>query len=431
MDTRGGAPGRRVSGRTGPELCGLALSACVILGIACTLEAEMQGDPELLRLVAATNRSNLDSLRTWRGSAVITDMEHLVDDKGAAFTMSLRSTGTFVYDKDRKSTRWRFAVEEATETREGVARPAPEQIDTRDEMVKPEGYFCLSAGYKKIGSDVWERSLAILPQELAAQQVQATSRSLDPMWYLMLQDLPVSDRLSHYYDLSQQGQLTRSSVRREGNRVVVEIRSGKESRGVTRWTFDLDRGGNLVHQLYDAEEAGGGMTQVDYEYTRVNGVWVPARYRCVRGIRGEEANPKRGGIREVVFQNNVVNEPVKASEFSLEAMGVKVGTRISDNRVGLFWIYGQEAESARPVMREGESATVDVPTVPMSAETVVPGPAEGSAPLSNGPVAVSAEAAQGGSAARWWLGAAVVIAGALLGLGVIWRRRRARKGVRP
>ena len=51
--------------------------------------------------------------------------------------------------------------------------------------------------------------------------------------------------------------------------------------------------------------------------------------------------------RDVTFHHLFVNQPLAGDEFTIEEMGVQAGTRVTDQRTGVFYKQGREAQTLR------------------------------------------------------------------------------------
>jgi hypothetical protein len=118
---------------------------------------------------------------------------------------------------------------------------------------------------------------------------------------------------------------------------------------LSTWTVDLASGGNMVQFFSDG---GGYPTNVTVSYNNVSGVWVPSKYS--EDVSGELH-------RVVTFGSAVVNQPLSADEFTIEKMGVRPGTRITDQRSGLFYKYGEDPKGAVPIVRSQIPARIKAP----------------------------------------------------------------------
>jgi hypothetical protein len=160
------------------------------------------------------------------------------------------------------------------------------------------------------------------------------------MWYFTQRGYNFQDRLLHAYRESNNPALCPATVERKQDLVIWELR-WKELQGsyeaVNHFEMDLSKGGNLVR--YYATSTPETSELCEWAYEEKEGIWVPCRFtwECV----GKDAKgDRRKNIRRVQFTENIVNQPLDAAEFSVEKLGVKMGTRVTDRIAGVAYKYG-------------------------------------------------------------------------------------------
>lgn len=396
-----------------------------MLALSGLCPGQIQGDAELLRLVAKANKSNLERIVTWQGQAKIADK--LVSPNGVQSV--IHSAADFVHDASRESTRWHWETKQAYEERNGTRVPLPEQFETIDEMIKPEGYYNYSPGFIPFGSDKLERTLAISPRETFMEHANATSRSFSPLWYFKIEGLPVHRQLMWYYDRRDLKKFSHKVVSRSGDIVTYESRfTYGDAPAINRYRFDLSKGGNLVEvYLEDAYTS----TLRKWVYAEQKGIWVPKSYTVMTENKQPGVAPAKTSAREVVFAQNVVNEQVDPTEFSLAKFNLKFGARVSDARIGVSWIYGRETERIG-IIEMSDQSPEEVPALELTPEEAASGDAAASVSedldqqrKSPAGVALAKEdGKQRMSRWAWLLGGLALAAGVILILSRLLRRQR-------
>ncbi|MFI4860039.1 MAG: M56 family metallopeptidase [Phycisphaerales bacterium JB063] len=303
-------------------------------GDAARGDAIEGNDFELLLRVAEAHRDNTRRIETWTGRADVTDQH--TDPEGDGYSMT--SVAEFVTDQNQGK-RWRWEVTEAQRTEGGVRAEDPRQISVADEMIHGGAFYKLSDGIRRAGSDDWERTMVVLPAEEAGRHISMKSRSLDPHWYLTNDGSAIPDWLVFFYEHRDEigGRL---AVTRKEAVVTVEL----TQRGtLRRLRFDLEQGGNLIERHVTQGES---TWNTEITYREIEGVWIPARY--VHTWRTPDRGEHR---REVVFRDQVLNQPVPEAEFTMEAMGILPDMRVSDHLRGLAYEYPND-ENARRIHYE-------------------------------------------------------------------------------
>ncbi len=108
---------------------------------------------------------------------------------------------------------------------------------------------------------------------------------------------------------------------------------------INRHTFDLSKSGCIVKYYGESKE---GTELREWSYEKKGGIWIPKSFSLdhKKWSNSQTNSIKKRLFRKVNFLENTLNEPVPVSEFSLEKLGVTVGTRVSDHLLGLFYYYG-------------------------------------------------------------------------------------------
>jgi hypothetical protein len=314
----------------------VGVAAILVVGHA-TLADISPSVSSLLALAQQTNQANLNLIQTWSGNAKISDTLIRGDPKGGANTeIHIESTVAFAVDTVHGMKRWQWIVTDATwGPQGGASRPMPGQIRTTDEMVRPDGYFNLSNGFLPIGSHTWQRTLVIWPLSRQPEtQFFPIDHTFVPFDFMYLQGKSVSayiDEMRPHW--SKMVHFTLAGTRTGG---IVQIRgiSDTSHKVLDCWSLDLTRGGNLVQYFCDGDSYP---ETVRIDYTNTSGIWIPVTYSF--------DNPTFH--RVVHFLESHLNQHFSPDEFTIARMGVQIGTRVTDQRTGVFYKYGDEAHALK------------------------------------------------------------------------------------
>jgi hypothetical protein len=210
-------------------------------------------DEDLLQQIEKANESNLRQIHTWSGTADISD-KFLMPDRPqhAGVDLQMDSVAYFTVDSDKDMKRWQWKVMKAeSRSASGTLTPAPEQVDTTDEMLLPDGYFVLQNGFRPVGSTQWQRSLVIRPRSEARNPAWQFSRTFDPFSYTYVQGKPLRAFI-------EQGRPSWSTMVggtlksvRKGSIVEFQCTSDTTHTLIESWSVDLDCGANAVGYFND------------------------------------------------------------------------------------------------------------------------------------------------------------------------------------
>jgi hypothetical protein len=102
--------------------------------------------------------------------------------------------------------------------------------------------------------------------------------------------------------------------------------------------MDLDEsvGFNVV-RYQKVNESGRLMVQQDLSYKKVDGIFLPARYR---GTRNSETHPE--SVRQFDLLSATINKPIDDAEFGFEQFNLKYGERMHDQIENTLSFYDGE-----------------------------------------------------------------------------------------
>jgi len=281
----------------------------------------IEGDVELLRLVANGNKSNLDKIATWTGRAVVSD-SHL-GDRSRVRTAS--SSVQLAYDRSQQAKRWNWRVLEADGLPDADAQPA---LYSKNVMLKGDLAYQLHIPDPAV-SDY--RRVELL--DAASLQISPRGDDFDPLFYLTCRGDDVHDLMMFYYNERNNARID-GKITREAD-IVTFQRPLADT--VDRYRFDLSKQGALVS--FSRTEQDVYEEEWDFEYELEGGVWAPKSVTWRHEMEGNQAQ-ERTTLREVIFHKNALNEPVTPAEFSLDKLGLRPGDHVHDQRLDILYRYG-------------------------------------------------------------------------------------------
>lgn len=316
-----------------------SISFFIIVFMSLPVEAILEGDPELLRMTARAMKDNIGRVGSWQGRSQVES----IHEDAIGIIQQEKSLYEFIYSRKEEATRWKWTGQERYIRKDEEAKLSPinwPAYDTKSEMRKGEGFYICASDYITNEREK-QNSLVILPKEKAEEGVY--SYSFDPMWYLKGRVADDTDDLSEmlmfFYKKANDPNFAPDNllkVKRDGNLVVFD--TGLEGL-INRYTFDLSKSGFIVEYYGESNE---GVELRKWSYEKLNGIWIPKSFSLDHKTW---SNTKTKSIktrlyRKVNFLESILNEQIPSSEFSLDKIGVTVGTPVSDHLLGLFYYYG-------------------------------------------------------------------------------------------
>lgn len=311
----------------------IVMFASLALGLPAA-RAQIRGDVQQLKLVAAQNRANREAIRTWQGEVEVaqrtigTDKVKITD---------YRSVWRATYTDDRTVKKYIFLAnqQEVTGIRDGQAVKMSDRLSWGG-IRTPDGYSSVWPWYPD-GKKGQPRRPELMVGPHNTEQVSEISTMFDPYWYMSVFLDPVYDRLMFFHENAHMAELSHITVSRTGSLVTVLLQ--KPDVGVNRYVFDLNQGANPV-------ELAGEDALVTENHTRSfesnSDIWLP------RAGKSISKNLKTGKTIEssVRWLKNVVNEPLPEDAFSPERVEIRQGDLIRDQRSGINYTYDASTDLA-------------------------------------------------------------------------------------
>jgi len=333
----------------------LLVSLAIIVHGALPARDVSKGDIELLRLVAAAHQANRAGIDTWQGHAQI---ESTYADANGPIIQEKFSVD-FLSDCRREVTRWTWTQDERY-VREGLeigGEPASRTVsEPFSAMTTRMGYYRRAPGITtREGKRL--HTLVILPPERTRRSSYAGC--FDPMWYLTgcmtkcMDD--VVERLVFLYRRVKNDGAQGIIATREDDVVILELDRGTV---LNRHYFSLARGGNVV-KFFARDQKGTEWREWTYE--RKDGVWIPKTFMFNHKTDSPDILGSIDRTWKVTFVENIVNEPIPVSEFSLKALGYKSSEQLNDRREYQVPIYENTQTWDERILRESKALPQPAP----------------------------------------------------------------------
>jgi hypothetical protein len=249
----------------------LALLLVLFAPLCPSTFAAIEGDAELLRLVANAWKANRERIRTWTGTAEIKSRRQS-QSRDATYT----STAFFACDEEAQAKRWSWTYQSYELTKDGQTTKSTPNSDFQ------ETYNAMSKDAVFYRYRIWHPVSYQGPHQVTVQAESAArignlSDDFDPFYYLQHNGLDVDRELMDYYDNKDDPGLS-LKVTREGDIVTFESR-GLGS--VEYRKYDLSKGGNVVERKMAISEGvvseSADVTEWKIAWREHDGVFVPEK----------------------------------------------------------------------------------------------------------------------------------------------------------
>jgi len=294
-----------------------------------TSMGKLQGNTELLKVIADGYEANLAQLRTWRGRAHI--RSRITEGNGPR--RRARYQADFLIDRDRGIVKWTwFSLPPDGPV---PADEAAQDLSLKAGMTRGDCDYVVF--YYDCGLPGEERSLKIYARDEWPRHFHGLA--FDPLRVLTKEIYPDVARELRSYHKHDTRDTSRGRITREGNMVTIESDYQYESIGgiVVRCTFDLSKGCCPTEFLNSSRV---GESHWTLAYGEIAGVFVPKRISLISVNRSHD--PTIREERTAVLTTRMVNEPVDEAGFSLGGLGVKPGDPIQDMRTGRRCRFGEK-----------------------------------------------------------------------------------------
>jgi len=316
-----------------------AVIQCTVLaGAGGRVTGEIHGDLELLKALQVQHDASVESIVTWKGSAVW--QRSMV--RGDNYEYSQTTEVDFALDQPGDRARWnqRTRLDRFLLDGREPSGPPPPEIGARNGMVMGNRFYRYEV---PVAEEEWPTHTLVIQERRYAQGAESVF-TFDPRLYLSKR---VSGKMRSLYESAKDPKVGNWYVTRKGDLVTVEARFGLGGRSIKRYVFDLAKGANVVSEYMKGSGVDHRMT---YEYEKIDGVWLPS------SLMDRVVNIS-GGVKSVLtnqvkWSNSSVNRELGKGEFSLASLGVQPGDWIQDELAHLRFKYLGDAEDVElPIVR--------------------------------------------------------------------------------
>ncbi len=303
----------------------------------CHIYAQLQGDRELIKMVAMKHKGNYDSIMTW-SAKVMMENSFSVTEKGVINHIKREVHVEFKSDRVQDKYFYKSVRYNETITINDQNSGNTDQL-YEGAVVIGDIYYKLIPYYpKKSGGELYRPGLIILQK--ADVQHADFSPEFDPyMYFKMNAQEEVYSRMMFLYDYSSHAGLTGWSVAKKNNYIIITWEQGSS---INRHVFDINKGSNLVEESGETENVS---VQRIYDYVKIGSVWVPHKTYS-------KNNNKQDGkyhIRKTTWSEHALNREIPDSVYAFSQLGLKSGDLIRDARTGINFPYDESADLKKSV----------------------------------------------------------------------------------
>lgn len=291
--------------------CISVLHCCII----CT--AALASDAECLSKAINAIQINKESIRTWKGKALITEHHNAAGarstttiDFRADYPRSMRLSSSVISNFPNKEKNLKVVQNVAVMIKDGV-------------------YYLFKS------SPTHAQGILFIDGAIPPN-VENSVDFFDPVFQIELDQQTICGTFLFWRDKVYQGKANFDhelyTINIEDNTLFVKTKA-KHFNTSSEYELDLSRGGMLVKYRTVYEESPKNATVVDYACTpqQVNKIWIPKHSRFLK------QSTKNGVVIESFektseWSENEINAKISDDEFSYKNMGLRRGDFIEDKR---------------------------------------------------------------------------------------------------
>ncbi|MFB0525401.1 MAG: hypothetical protein ACETVZ_07650 [Phycisphaerae bacterium] len=310
----------------------IAVKVILSLSLFCkSAFATVEGDLELLKLVAHGYKANLAKLATWQGKAVISLDLFSTDDKIPSIRR--KSSAEFLFDAEQDATRWYWNQLEGLRTRKGT-QPVTEKPYFTSGIAKNKTLHMLFP----VPPTPERPPRNVLIKPVGGKRIGGWNNEFNPMFYFQSIDRDWYKRLMFYYEKANSPHIGTLKIWKKGNIVFFETVNKRDPIFVHH-EFDLSKGCCITKYVRNYDPNFSKIQVIwNIDYEQVNGVFVPKEIKNIH-IKSDGSSKT---TRVVQFVQNITNKPIDAEEFSLAKLRLIPGDIVRDQATGIMFIYKGE-----------------------------------------------------------------------------------------
>ena len=283
-------------------------------GIAQPAIAQINGDIELLKMVADKYRANIDKIKTWKGEV-----------KGFRNNTSGISewTANYACDFTIPAKRWAITVEKNTNIHDGKETSTPVMLNFG--MFHEGAYYDLkyTAPYK-------DNRHVLAVQDHQFSRPGFMYDVFDPIYFFGYGGTKFDEYFMHLYKNAKE--MTGWSIKKEGDYIVLQLVINKYgSIPMMLYNIDLTKGANVTRVESRENETDSKSESIwQWKWKEINGAWVPTEVS--RDNIVSLPAPTKVYHNRIVWEKNEVNVALASDEFALQRLGARQGDLIIDTR---------------------------------------------------------------------------------------------------
>jgi hypothetical protein len=319
------------------------------------LFGDIEGDIELLKLIADGYEANIEKLRTWKGTAAIKRFHTAIPSTGWG-ERQWESQNEFLLDRDQDAIRWYGERLKGTRTLEGKTSALGK--DRHSGMIKGKYDYRLTFPETEKGP----RNLLIIPSGQWPRNFESDD-VFDPVNILTKEIYPdVVGQLRMYHRLEVEGKWkSGGSITREGDIVTLAMDGEFAGYGkiVSRHVFDLAKG-CCLREFFTSSSASESHWKLDYE--KIAGVFVMKTVAYT--YKDKREGLSYASTSEAVLTNEMVNERVDPAEFELDKLGLQPGDGVFDRVMGGVRYYWKKDLTPHEMLEQtGDTSAISMDNI--------------------------------------------------------------------
>lgn len=288
------------------------ISLCFSTVLFCSLRvsySQIQGDPQLLQVIATKFRDNMDRIETWSGEAEVSDRT----THDGVVTHSKTAIVKFVYSND--GDRLRFNMNFTKKRGEDPEEHFQFSAIHRDEGVYRFGPF-------EEGVERRRTVLGPLPQNVLPKGFRSESFAPFIFSKVVTSDKSVERFCNFYFDNRDHPANRKSSIQLiDGNGIAVMTSNTASDLVKPFWEyhFDLEKAGFPVYVQGGLRTGTDVVSTWENEYVEVDGIWLPSKHKFQQDNQAE----KMVRSRVIEYKAHKMNAPVDEGAFEAASLSFR------------------------------------------------------------------------------------------------------------
>jgi hypothetical protein len=280
----------------------------IVLVVAGTIRAKVDGDVRVLERLTVLHSANLARLRTWTG---IVDIEQHSTGGDRSLIPDIISHVRFAVDRDTNTWCYVWIYDSSTNNELNGFQSAG--------MMLQNAWYTYPA-YRP--SPNQRQAVAIRASQ--DTNIGPLTAAIDPMSFFKARGNDIVEEIGLWTTHADSDWLD-LTIRQEGEVITVEPINVTIPNAKSRYVFDLSTGGCIV-ALYAEDSIRKETWKVQWK--QLSDVWVPNNWSYQNEtINGEDVN-----ARTIKWRTSLVNHQISGDEFGMDEIGVLPGALVTDHR---------------------------------------------------------------------------------------------------